>query len=111
MYAFIVEAVGSGDSDTVTPGKDRPKSLVVQVVDEGSWTGAVKIMARLAGLGGNEPFHALELENLTNGSKIQGGTGAGAPGLYRAMVDGMVVKISHVHSTGTVSIYGDFVHV
>lgn len=108
MYKLIDAAVGSGDSVVLRSPEDKPTSLIIQIIDVSGWTGTIKVLGRLAGLGGNEPYHPIELIDLNTGGLIQGSTGATAAGTYRAIVDSMAVKVSHIHGAGTVSVYGDF---
>ncbi len=78
-------------------------SCIIQVVDLGSWSGAIIPQARLiGGASTSAPFVSVAYENLASGAEVAAGSSITAAGLYAIRLDhGMELAIDYTHTSGT----------
>ncbi len=100
------------DGKVVAGSTGEVSKMILEVRDDGSWTGSVKVWARLIGQGkarglthaaSNQFVGNLNIVNLLTDAIIAGGTGITVAGLYMVDISGMEVAMEHTRATGTLS--------
>lgn len=89
-------------------GSDRIATIwILDVTDEGSWSGALQIAARALGAGKDGAtsysgyIGAIDRED---GSTIDGDTGITAEGVYEVNIAGLEVRLEHTRNAGAVRV-------
>lgn len=89
-------------------GEIRSSLWVLEVRDAGSWSGVLKVAARVVGSGeklGTSDFGGyLSIVNRLTGAVIAGGTGITAPGIYEVSLSGLEARLEHTWTAGTVEV-------
>jgi hypothetical protein len=89
-------------------GDTRASVWVLEVRDAGSWSGTLKVAARVVGtgsrLGATDFGGYLSITNRLSGAVVAGGTGITAAGIYEVSISGLEARLEHTRVAGTVEV-------
>lgn len=110
MVELIEGSTASANAEIGSVSDSSVGTYVFELVDGGSFTGTVKVAARILGRAKSEGATGfpsfLAITNRTTGAVASGATGITAAGMYSVDLTGCEARLEVTRTAGTYSVYG-----